>query len=501
MERLKHRLLLLFAGILLLNPHGISQESLHRESLGKRIDSFLTLGVSNGYSGSVLVALDGEILLAKGYGRADRDLNIPNKPNTVFNIGSVTKQFTAAAILKLADNNKLHTSDRLLKYFPDAPVDKQDITIHHLLTHTSGISPQTGGFRYDAAGKEQFLQEFFQSELMYLPGTKHTYANANYIVLAAVIEIASGQDYESYLRENLWIPFQMEHTGYKNQNFEPGLLAHGYFYNYIDGKWQDWGTTGDHLPSGNDHWYSIGKGDLLSTVEDLYKWHVALEQNRVLRRKTKQLMERAYVPENDESSSFYGYGWAIGKTSKGTKIVTHNGSNGIYFADFIRLVEDDVVVIALSNVILNQASENVAWEIASMITDPEYQAQPVPKNTYELVFEFIRANPPDMAEQLPHYLEEETGTLFNDKAVLNRIGFNQVSEKLDIKWGMALLELNVSLFPEDGNLWDSLGEGYYLIGDRDNAIAGFEKALELRPSRHCYWCDNSEMRLNELSGR
>jgi len=485
---------LIIVGTVTLN----AQEKLNPKDTFTKIDNYLNSSVTNGYSGSVLVAKDGEIILSKGYGWANRSKKIANKPSTVFNIGSVTKQFTAAAILKLLEQNKLNTSDEIEKYFPLAPSDKKHISIHQLLTHTSGISPRTGGFRYNEASKEQFLEDFFQSELMYEPGTKHTYANANYILLSAIIEEVSQQDYESFLREYFWTPLQMNHTGYKSINFNSEQLANGYYFHYTDGEWKDWGTTQEHLPFTNRHWYSIGKGDIYSTVEDLYTWNQALEKNKILSAETKKLMETAYVPENEEITSFYGYGWAIFNSSKNTKIVAHNGSNGIYFADFVRYMEENVVVIVLSNVILNQKSENAAWEIASMVLDDAYLSQPIPKNTFELVFDFIRANSPEKANQLPQYIKTQTGTSLNDKAVLNRIGNKQVSEKTNTDWGLALLKLNVNLFADDGNLWDSLGEAYYIIKDKDNAIKSFKRAIELKPETNCYWCKNSTNRLLEL---
>ena len=120
-----------------------------------RIDSYLESSVTNGFSGVVLVSKKGEIILSKGYGWADRENKIPNSPSTVFNIGSVTKQFTASAILKLVEQGKIKTSDKISLYFAQTPIDKREITIHQLLTHTSGISNRTGGFRYDEASKEQ----------------------------------------------------------------------------------------------------------------------------------------------------------------------------------------------------------------------------------------------------------------------------------------------------------------------------------------------------------
>jgi CubicO group peptidase (beta-lactamase class C family) len=478
---------------------GTAQNQFDSETFNTRIDNYLISSVENGYSGSILVAKDGDVLLSKGYGWADRKKKIPNEPRTAFNIGSVSKQFTATAVLKLQELDKLETSDKISKYFPQAPLDKQYITIHQLLTHTSGISPQTGGFRYDEASKEQFLEEFFQAELMYMPGTKHTYANANYILLAAIIEEAAQQEYERFLREIFWHPLAMNHTGYKSVDFNSELFAHGYYFNYSDGEWKDWGTTIEHLPKSDKHWYSIGKGDIYSSVEDLHRWHLALEQNKVLKAESKHLMEAAYVPENDEETSFYGYGWAIFNSSANTKIITHNGSNGIYFADFIRYLEDNIVVIALSNIILNEQSENIAWEIASMMNNIHYKPKTIPKNTYELVFDFLTVNTPEMANELPEFIKNNTGKTMHDKAILNRIGFKQVSENKDTDWGIALLKLNTSLFPEDGNLWDTLGEGYYILNDKENAIESFEKALALKPVGNYHWCDNSTKRLLELN--
>ena len=150
---------LIFAFITFFTLDSFSQ-STNRE-LFNRINTYLESSVINGFSGAVLVSKKEEIILSKGYGWADRKNKIPNSPSTVFNIGSVTKQFTASAILKLADQGKIKTSDKISSYFNQTPIDKRDITIHQLLTHTSGISNRTGGFRYDEASKEQFLKDFF----------------------------------------------------------------------------------------------------------------------------------------------------------------------------------------------------------------------------------------------------------------------------------------------------------------------------------------------------
>jgi CubicO group peptidase (beta-lactamase class C family) len=480
---------LLFVFITFSTLNSFSQNS--NKGLFDKIDSYLESSVTNGFSGVVLVSKKGEIILSKGYGWADRENKIPNSSSTVFNIGSVTKQFTASAILKLVEQGKIKTSDKISTYFAQTPIDKRDITIHQLLTHTSGFSNRVGGFRYNEASKEQFLIEFFESELQSKPGTKYQYANANYIMLTIILESVSGQTYSSFLNDYLFEPSEMTSTGYKSITFNTDRLAHGYYYNTNDEKWTDWGTTQQHLPYNDKHWYSIGKGDIHSTIEDLYKWHVVLKNNVVLRSKTKEIQETPYVDENDKMTSYYGYGWAISQSNRDTKIVAHNGSNGLYFADFVRFVEDDVVIIYITNAFLGNESENVAREIGKMIFDSNYTATPISRNIYELVQEFMKTNPSSNSEKLPDFLKKELNNKFNDHAILNRLGYSRLKKESKPDWALELFKLNVKLFPEDGNLWDSLGEAYLKYDKEEEAIKSYTKAVELGS-------EGSKKTLNEL---
>lgn len=480
---------LIFSFITFATLSSFSQNT--NKELINKIDSYLELSVTNGFSGAVLVSKKGEVILSKGYGWADRENKIPNSPSTVFNIGSVTKQFTASAILKLVEQGKIKTSDKISSYFIQTPTDKRDITIHQLLTHTSGISNRTGGFRYDEASKEQFLKDFFESELQSKPGTNHQYANANYIMLTTILESVSGQTYSSFLNDYLFEPTQMKSTGYKSISFNTERLAHGYYYHRTDEKWADWGTTQQHLPYNDKHWYSIGKGDIHSTVEDLYKWHVALINNVVLTSKTRVIQETPHVAENDKMTSYYGYGWAISKSNRETKIVAHNGSNGLYFADFVRFIDDDVVVIYITNVFLGSESENVAREISKMIFDESYNPLPISKNIYELIHEFMKENPPIDAGKLSDFLKKELKYEFSDHAILNRLGYSRLKKEDKPDWALELFKLNVKLFPEDGNLWDSLGEAYLKYNKKEESIKSYTKAVELGS-------EESRKTLNEL---
>jgi tetratricopeptide (TPR) repeat protein len=290
----------------------------------------------------------------------------------------------------------------------------------------------------------------------------------------------------------------MKHTGYKSISFHSEMISHGYYYNYTDGVWEDWGRTQEHLPVNDNHWYSIGKGDIHSTTEDLYKWHVAVQNNLVLSASSKKILEVPHVAENESGKSHYAYGWATFKTKTGKKVVWHDGSNGIFFGNFVRFVDDDIVVIVVSNTILNNDSENVAWEIRKLISDSSYTPKPITKLSYELVYDFINSNTTDNTDKLIAFLEKNLNSKFTDKAVFNRIGFKRLAKEKNPAWGLELLKLNVQLFPNDGNLWDSLGDGYFEYGQQENAMNAFSKALELKPENNCNWCKNSQEKIELL---
>jgi CubicO group peptidase (beta-lactamase class C family) len=484
----------LFACLNLSPVHGFSQTSAN-ERLAERIDLYLTQSVENGFAGAVLVAADDAVVLSKGYGLANRETGTAVTPATVFNIGSVTKPFTAAAIMKLVEQGKLETSDTLRSIFEHAPEDKRDITIHQLLTHTAGIAGDTGGFRYDRATRGEFLELFFATPLARKPGGPYEYANAGYTVLAAIIETVSGQSYEAFLRTNLFEPAGMSRTGYLLPTWQRDEFAHSYYFDVERNDWVDWGITLDRFGEDGVSWFGIGKGDLQSTALDLHAWHLALEAGKILSRDTQILMEERHVPEPPAGFTHYGYGWAIFTSPRDSKIATHNGSNGYYFADFIRFVDEGVVIIVLTSL---DRDEGVAWEIARMTFDTDYEPPRFPRNAFEFVSEYIKTHTPEEVGDLPVYFEEQQHSSLTDRRVLNRFGIDRLN-KGDFEWAIGLLELNTRLFPDDGNLWDSLGEAYF--ADRQYSLAkeSFEKALELGAiSSDCFWCDNSRNKLTDL---
>ena len=309
--------------------------------LRQELDRLMSRLEAFGFSGSLLVARDGRVILEKGYGFADREKGVPFTAETVFDIGSITKQLTAAAILKLEMEGKLKVTDPLSKHFEGVPEDKRGITLHHLLTHSAGLVDILGG-DYEEMPRDRLVREALASKLLWPPGADYQYSNLGYSLLAIVVEKVSAQPYETFLQERLLKPAGLTLTGYRGPKWDLAKLAHGY------SRRGPWGTPLDHAWAPDGPWWNLrGNGGILSTVGELYKWHRALEGEAILSKEAKAKLQAPHVAEG--GGTHYGYGWSVAKTSRGTTLVSHNGGNGIFAADFHRYVDEGVVIAIGSN--------------------------------------------------------------------------------------------------------------------------------------------------------
>lgn len=339
-----------------------------RGPLGIELDEFLRRAEAFGFAAAVLVAEDGEVVLRRGYGLADRGRRIPITPETVFDIGSITKQFTAAAILKLEERGQLKVEDPIARYFADVPADKVGITIHHLLTHSSGLRDGFGS-DYEVMPRDSLARRALESQLLWLPGTRYRYSNAGYSLLGAIVEKVSGRPYERFLAEELFEPAGLVSTGYLLPNWSKDRLAHG----YRDGE--DFGTPLDHRwAEDGPYWNLRANGGLLSTVTDLYRWDRALTRGEVLSAESRAKMFSPHVPEDEEGTSHYGYGWAISTTSRDTRLIWHNGGNGYFFADFRRYVDEGRLLVFLTNEAANERVEETIVRVMAGEEPPELPA-------------------------------------------------------------------------------------------------------------------------------
>jgi CubicO group peptidase (beta-lactamase class C family) len=300
--------------------------------VGKKLDLYLTRITPFGFSGALLAAKEGTILLNKGYGLAVRSQSVPNTSQTVFSTGSISKQFTAAAIMKLETMGKLHTEDSISKYFLDVPDDKKGITLHHLLTHTSGVIDALGG-DYEKALRDETMKKILDAPLQFEPGERFSYSNLGYSMLAAVIEKVSGETYEEFLNQFLFKPAGMAFTGYRKPDWSSKVVAHW----YVGDK-----DNGIPLEKPYPYWNLLGNGGILSTTEDMYRWHQALLGDKVLPDEAKKKMFTPFL--ND-----YGYGWDVFDTGKGVLIQHDGGSMLGNSAEIRRYIDQEVATILFCN--------------------------------------------------------------------------------------------------------------------------------------------------------
>ncbi|MBV8202499.1 MAG: beta-lactamase family protein [Acidobacteria bacterium] len=314
-----------------------------RGPVGAALDAYLLRLEAFGFSGSVLAARGGQVVLDKGYGFADAAAGEPYTAETIFDVASVSKQFTAAAIVALEMEGKLRVEDTLARFFPGAPADKAGITLHQLLTHTAGL-PDVLGPEYEPVTRDEMLRRAFAARLVLPPGKRFRYSNAGYSVLAAVAEVVSGRPLGELMREKLFLPAGMRHTGFRLSFWDRRRLAHGVG---LDGPW---GTPLDHPWAPDGPWWNLrGNGGVLSTTGDLYRWHVALAGDRVLSRPERDKLITPYVPEGRHTPSRYAYGWSIAPGPHGGRVASHTGGNGVFDTDVRRYLDERMVLIASSN--------------------------------------------------------------------------------------------------------------------------------------------------------
>ena len=316
------------------------QEPSVPESIAAELEE---LAAKQRFAGSVLIARGEQVLFVGGYGLADRELEAPFSAETISSVGSITKQFTGAAILKLAEQEKLRTGDRLDAYFEDLPEDKAAITLHQLLTHTAGFVVALGSDE-EFVDRDTYLEAAWDSELLFAPGARHEYSNVGYSILAAVVELRTAGSYEEYLREVFFEPLGMEDTGYVLPDWDLDRVAVGY-----RGE-QRFGTVLEHQdPERGFSWHLIGNGGIHSTVGDLHRWFRALRSHEVLSEKSTALLFGEHVDEGG-GDSFYGYGWVTFHQGGDRRMVGHNGGNGFFFADVNFFPDrEDLLYILLVN--------------------------------------------------------------------------------------------------------------------------------------------------------
>jgi len=335
------------------------------QQIAAKVDEYMNAAVrAEGFSGSILVARDGSHIISKGYGLANIELNVPNTPQTIFRLASLTKQFTALAIMMLQERGKLKTGDSVCKYLDACPAAWQPVTIRHLLTHTSGIPNYTSfpDFAQTSmlpATHESFIGRVKDKPLDFAPGEKFNYNNTGYYLLGVVVERAAGKSYEDFLQENIFTPLGMKNTGFDSPARIIKNRAAGY-----EGQGER-----IHNASYIDMSNGYASGAIVSTTEDLLLWDKALYTEKLLSRKS---FEEMFTPFKDLSpTKNYAYAWWLEKQSD-RQAISHSGHINGFSTYLMRYPAERVTVIVLSN---NRGapSERVAKDLSAVVFGAAYK--------------------------------------------------------------------------------------------------------------------------------
>lgn len=448
---------------------------------GKLIDSYLSkLENEKGFSGGILIVKNGRETLSKCYGWANKEKKIPFTTSTLASIGSITKAFTATAIMKLTEQNMLSPDDNLKKYFPSIPADKANITIHQLLTHSSGFHEflKKDGGDYEKINKEDFLKRAFEEPLAFKPGEKAIYTNVGYSILGIIIEQVSGLDYEGYLKTNLFEPAGIKNIGYHYPIAQADTIAIG----YQNGK--KWGTHQQHFEEagGGPYWNLKANGGLEASLDEMFLWVNSFSDHTVL---TKPSIQKMFTPhigeEGYNGESFFGYGCNISQSRRNTKMIGNGGSNGIYYARIIRLPQEGLVFYIVTNessINTNMVLPNVMQlyfqgriEQDAMIMQPRFENE-----LSQVIYNILeKSNITDLEAELT-----KENIKVDDDMILLEAGQTLLEENKTGK-ALVLYKYYTKKFPDIVVAWNDLGDIYQDLNNKAEAIKCYRQALKIRP--------------------
>ena len=314
------------------------------QALADRIDALVSDQIRQGPhpGASIAVASDGKVLLAKGYGLADVAGRVPARPHTVYRIGSLTKQFTAAAVMDLVERGSMAVDDEVTRFLPDYPTQGHHLTVRHLLTHTSGIRSYTEIPQFRLISNEKVPREelvrLFAGDFDFAPGQQWAYSNSNYFLLGLIIEKASGSPFERYLNDRIFGPLHMGDTSYCPDEPSGRDQARGYEFGL------------DHRPQPSERLnmqHPFAAGGLCSTVEDLVRWNEAFHGHRFLTAASYELMT---TPAKLDNGTAFPYGFGLSLDSvDGSPMISHDGGIPGFASSLAYFPEEKLTLAVLVN--------------------------------------------------------------------------------------------------------------------------------------------------------
>ncbi len=388
-----------------------------------KIDDYITGQIKRLHvpGASLAIVRDGHITKAQGYGFANLELRSPATKETVYEIGSTSKQFTATAIMMLVEEGKVRLDDTITKYFPEAPQAWRGIKIRHLLTHTSGIQNHVAVphwldvFRTNLAfetapSRDELLKMFFKLPLEFQPGETWAYDNTGYYLLGIIIEKASGKSYWQFLDERIFKPLGMNAT--RSTDPQPIVRNRASGYEWKNDHFENRPVL---LPA-----IAFSAGSLLSTVEDMAKWDAALYTEKLLKKSSLDQMWTAPATNDGTDAPFnYGFGWFI-ENYHGHRLVQHSGGTPGFSSAMYRFVSDKLTIIIRTNHadrILDQLAIDLAGIYLTALKRPDANTDPDPQTTAmlkDVVSGLLKgkAEPESFTAAMRIFLSTATGKAF-----------------------------------------------------------------------------------------
>lgn len=303
---------------------------------------------------AIAVIKNGKVTKTKGYGVASVEFNVPVTTETVFEIGSVSKQITAAAIMLLVEDGKINLDEKISKYLPDTPEAWKDVSVRNLLTHTSGIKSYTslGGFELSKRYKVQdFIRELSPQPLDFETGSAYKYSNSGYSLLGYIIESTSGKTYWEFLSERIFKPLGMNSTADRDPQFIVRNRATGY-------EWEKGKLVGRDYELTD----LFSAGAIISTIDDMAKWDIALRGEKLLSKESKAESWKPFTLNGGKENP-YGLGWNIAEF-RGQNILRHGGQTAGFAANISRYIDSDISIIVLTNLGTQGLGTQIAQGIA-----------------------------------------------------------------------------------------------------------------------------------------
>jgi len=433
------------------------------------IDKLMSTMYQRGqFNGAILVAVHGNTIYRKGFGRSKFPTGDDFTLETPSNIGSVTKQFTAMAIMMLAERGRLSYDDPVCEYISEfsRSAHLSQITLRQLLNHTSGI-PDYGDLEVDDSGlgQQDLIAMLLKKEdLFKKPGLKYRYSNPGYALLAVVVERVSGKRFGEFLEEEVFVPISMSNTfvyDSPSKKNERAAIGYGQF-----GQVDDGGPTA--VP---------GDGGIYSTVDDLFKWDQALYTERLVKQST---LAEAFTPGKvQEGTSAYGFGWNIEQDGD-RKYLWHTGSHAGFRAFVGRRLAERVTVIMLTNR-GNSKRQEINAAIQNILAGKPYT---LPRQSgAEKLYGVIHESGINAALQMFHVLKNSRSSDYDlGESELNTLGYQLLYADRRTSDAVAIFKLNVIEHPASSNAFDSLGEAYRATGERDLAMVSYRLAILLDPA-------------------